>query len=225
VGPIPLAIGGVHNAVRSARSAARVIIVRGRVLVLTEEDGAMRTALAVAIGALVTAYTVGVVSGAIGKDDRIDAAALGVIGLGAAAVAALLYPGVFRRLRLFEMGGFKLEMLETVKERQDRQAEELEDMRLVLPILLPGNEQNHLRNLADGTTKAYRGGEALRTELRRLRSIGLIRMKPGRTVGALVSTTTFDLGDYIELTDLGARWIERLREIDEPQSPDVADET
>ncbi|MCA1671744.1 MAG: hypothetical protein LC799_05920 [Actinobacteria bacterium] len=175
----------------------------------------LRALAAIAVFLLVAAYTTALVSGAIGEEDRIDAVALALMGLAALCMVVLLQPDALRRLRLFEMGGFKLEMLEQVKERQDEHAHQLEDIALILPILLPETERRHLLNLSEGNTQGYRGGDAARTELRRLRSIGLIRMRPDHNVSDMRSDRTFDLSDYVELTELGERWVGRIRQIEQ----------
>ena len=87
-------------------------------------------------------------------------------------------------------------------------------MALVLPLLLPENERRHLLNLAEGRTQGYRGGDVPRTELRRLRSMGLIEMHPGRWVSQMHSDATFDLSDYVALTELGERWVDRIRRME-----------
>jgi hypothetical protein len=100
------------------------------------------------------------------------------------------------------MAGFRLEMLERVKERQAEQEQLIEDINLILPLLLPETEQTHLFNLDQGKAEKYKGSSALRAELRRLRSIGLIRMKEGKHIGDMKNGMEFDLSDFIELTQV-----------------------
>lgn len=95
-----------------------------------------------------------------------------------------------------------------------------EDFALMLPLLLPIAEQNHLRNLASGQTREYSGGHVVRTELRRLRSLGLVRMHRDRTVGQMQDGRRFDLADFIELTELGRHWLRRLQEIEVGEAPE-----
>jgi hypothetical protein len=56
--------------------------------------------------------------------------------------------------------------------------------------------------------------------LRQLRSFELIKMRPDKHVGFMKDGMTFDLRDYVELTDLGKRWSKRITEIDrnEPEA-------
>jgi Predicted nucleotide-binding protein containing TIR-like domain len=86
-----------------------------------------------------------------------------------------------------------------------------QDMQLVLSVLIPEPEQKHLLNIAEGKTKGYRGGNTLRSELRHLRSIGLIRKHPDRNIGELRSEGVYDLADILELTNLGRQWVVKLK--------------
>jgi hypothetical protein len=86
-----------------------------------------------------------------------------------------------------------------------------QDLALLLPVLIPEPEQKHLLNIADGKTKGYKGRGTLRSELRHLRSIGLIKKHADRHIGELKSEGLYDLADIIELTDLGRQWVPKLR--------------
>lgn len=86
-----------------------------------------------------------------------------------------------------------------------------QDLGLLLPVLIPEPEQKHLLNIADGKTKGYKGRGTLRSELRHLRSLGLLKNHADRPIGELKSEGVYDLADIIELTDLGRQWAARLR--------------
>lgn len=92
-----------------------------------------------------------------------------------AAAGGLL---LFKQVKTFSMGQLKLEMIEKIRDRQDNQEERLADMALILPLLLPQNEVKHIRNLFARATGGYSGSHAVRTELRRLASIGLPKGGP-----------------------------------------------
>jgi hypothetical protein len=132
----------------------------------------------------------------------------------------LLYLGVagalllLRQVKTFSMGQLKFELIERLRERQDKQEERLTDISLVLPLLLPGREVKHVKNLFAHTTTEYAGGHSLRGELRRLRSIGLLTMKQGRSVSEMKDGTQFDLASYVDLTELGRKWATRIQEIE-----------
>lgn len=86
-----------------------------------------------------------------------------------------------------------------------------EDMGLMLSVLIPEPEQKHLLNIASGKTKGHKGGGSLRSELRHLRSIGLIRKHADRHIAELKSDGVYDLADILELTDLGRQWVAKLK--------------
>lgn len=174
----------------------------------------VRTLFALVIIVLAFGYTTAVVRGAIPKDRQIDAVHLVLIVLATLTGLLLLYPAALQRVRTVELSGFKLEMLEHIRERQMRQEDQLNDVRLLVPLLFPEAERKHLSNLARGKTKAYKGGGSLRDELRRLRSIGLIEMRGEHTVGELRSDMVVDLSEYVRLTELGKRWVQRLADLE-----------
>src|SRR5260221_14442188 len=77
--------------------------------------------MALLVGLSAIAYTIGVLSGFIPEDRKLDAIHLSILVLAVVVVAMLLRPDVFERLKLLELTGFSLEMLERAKERQERQ--------------------------------------------------------------------------------------------------------
>src|SRR5262245_21983910 len=85
---------------------------------------AIRLLSALVIVAVALAYTAGVVAGYVPEERRIDAANLAVIALAALCIFVLLKPRAFDRLKMFEAGGFRLELLERVRERQAAQESE-----------------------------------------------------------------------------------------------------
>ena len=73
----------------------------------------------------------------------------------------------------------------------------------MISSLVPEAELKHLFNLREGATKGYSGRLTLQSELRHLASSGLLMRKQGRAIAEMKPGTTFDLAEYIELTDLG----------------------
>jgi hypothetical protein len=173
-----------------------------------------RIAISVFLVALVIAYSVGIFSGAISEGRKIDAVHLALFLLTALIVAILVQPEIFERFKRLKLSGFELEMLERVREKQAEQESQLEDIRLILPLLLPETERIHLFNLALGKTSGYRGKHSLRGELRRLRSIGLLRMEKDKHIGDMKDGTDFDLAEFVKLTPFGERWVSRISELE-----------
>lgn len=89
---------------------------------------------------------------------------------------------------------------------------EVADLDLALSLAVPEPQQKHLLNLAEGNTKGYEGRGSLRSELRNLVSMGLLEKLPGRHVGDMKSGTVYNLADFVNLTDRGRRWIERVKQ-------------
>jgi hypothetical protein len=82
-----------------------------------------------------------------------------------------------------------------------------------LPAIVPEPMRTHLVNLAKGRTASYEGRGSLRSELRQLRTTGLIEMMPGRNVGDIKTGMLVDLADYVRLTDSGLQWLRSMREL------------
>jgi len=162
---------------------------------------------------LIGAYTLAVLEG-LPKERRIDAATLGIIGIGVLIAAILFRPDILERVTRLEVAGWKVE----IEKRQDRQDKQLDYMRLILPILLPAPERQHLLNLAHHKTKNYRGTHEARSELRRLRSLGLIKMRPDKHIGGITNDLVVDVDDYVELTKLGQEWVDRITEFEADES-------
>jgi hypothetical protein len=81
---------------------------------------------------------------------------------------------------------------------------------LLLPLVIPEAERKHLLNLAHGRTRRYRGRGSLRSELRHLRSMGLIKKRSGRNIGDIATGAVHDLAEFVELTELGTELAEKL---------------
>ncbi len=84
------------------------------------------------------------------------------------------------RLTHVKLGSWLEVELQKLQRDQQIQRSELEDVRLVLTLLLQRSELQHLRNLAEGKTQDYVGNHELRAQLRKLRTLGLIRNLEGQ---------------------------------------------
>jgi hypothetical protein len=85
------------------------------------------------------------------------------------------------------------------------------DLGLALSLAVPKPQQRHLLNLAKGKTKGYEGRGSLRSELRSLVSMGLLKKLPGRHVADIKSGMVYDLADFVNLTDRGRRWVDGIK--------------
>lgn len=176
-----------------------------------------RIAISAAVGGLAALYTLAVIAGLIPAEQKIDAVNLALLGLAALAVAILLRPNLLDRLRHLELGALTLE-LEKIQDAQVKQKSELDELQDIIPLLLSQSEREHLLAVKARTPASSEAGHALRTELRRLRSAGLIRMhkdpagREHRVADLKDGIKGYTLSDYIELTPLGERWARRIRE-------------
>ena len=182
---------------------------------------AYRVGLVIIITTLTISYTVAILAGLIPEGRKIDTITLAIIALAIFGVFLVMHPRALDRLKTVKAGGFELEMLEKVREKQAIQETALKDIALILPLLFPKAEQKHLFNLADGKTSNYKGHAALRVELRRLRSIGLIQSRPDMYISDIGDDSKVDLAKYVELTSLGERWVKRIREIERSDDDNV----
>jgi hypothetical protein len=171
--------------------------------------------LAACLFALFTiAYAAAIVSGRLAPERRIDAVGFAVLVASGMISLVLFRPAVLDRFKTVEMSGFKLEMLAKVQERQAEQEMQIQDMKLMIPLLLAATERRHLLALLRHNTASYEGNHALRSELRRLRSLGLLAMRMGY-ISDMTDKLMFDLAERVELTDLGSRWANRILQIEE----------
>ncbi len=83
---------------------------------------------------------------------------------------------------------------------------------LMLSLVVPGPEQKHLANLADGKTRDYQGRGSLRSELRHLVSVGLLEKLPGKHIGDIKSGSTYDLAEFVKLTDRGKQCVGEIKQ-------------
>ena len=110
--------------------------------------------------------------------------------------------------------------LDEVKRKQQSQQDHLRVMEMVLPLLLPKPEQQHILNLGTDKTSNYQGNHFLRSELRRLHSMGLLEKHAGRNIGDLRDNLTVDLSDYVFLTKSGKDWVTIIRKNEETLAKD-----
>lgn len=180
----------------------------------------IRRITAITLITLSSLYTVLVLAGKIPESQRITATHLVLLAITGFLAVMLLAPKSLQRLKILELSGFKLELLERVRENQLKQSEAIDTIDMILPVLLPEPEQAHLVNLLNGTANNYKGGGALRSELRRLRSGRLIEMTGKGYVGELTSDKRFDLAQYVRLTNLGRRWATQVASIAKQDNAD-----
>jgi hypothetical protein len=176
-----------------------------------ETSGVLRGTVAVVVLLTTCAYIAAIL---LGKIPRLTPADISVIALAAGVASILLRPQLLDKLTHLKVAGLELDWLQKLQEGQKKQQDELDDVRFVLTLLLQPSELKHLRNLEKGATQ-YQGNEAVCNELRKLRTLGLIQNRKGRAIGEIAGKRTLDLNDFVELTERGRHYLERLGEYDE----------
>lgn len=110
-----------------------------------------------------------------------------------------------------------------VEKEQSRQKDEIRSIQFLLRYFVTQSELNRLQELAEGSSPYQVNSDwdknNLHTELRRLRSLDLIRMLSGKTIGGDdgIHEKKGDLKDYVRITDRGREYLE-LRKAIESQS-------
>jgi hypothetical protein len=112
----------------------------------------------------------------------------------------------------WELNGFDAQFAAAVQKVAEEKGASKDLLMNLLNSLLPKNEQAHLVNLAKKRTAGYRGNHALRSEIRRLRSLGLISMRGDQQVRYMKDGTAFDLAGYVKLTEPGEGWARTIQE-------------
>ena len=181
-----------------------------------------RRVLGLVCGAVAIGYVVGIVLVGIPQERRLDAPALIALALGLILVALLSFPEIVTRFKRLELQGFKLEMLEDVKDQQALQKAKLGDIDLMVPLLIPEGERKHLLNLVKGKTHKYKGSQSVREELRRLCNIQLLRRRPPHTIAELKDDLQLDIANLVELTAFGERWARRIQQLEAPDEVETA---
>jgi hypothetical protein len=171
----------------------------------------IRIVVAIAVALIVTIYVVRIAVGGIRADQRLSAADVWLLVVAALGVIALLRPELLDRLTHIKFGGFEAD-LRDLAEGQRAQQKELDDIRLVLTLLVQKAERNHLENLEKSDSISYEGNHQVRTELRRLRTLGLIRNRRNRFIAELKDGTERELKEIVELTDRGRYYLERVKQ-------------
>jgi DNA-binding MarR family transcriptional regulator len=159
------------------------------------------------------AYTGATVFGIIPKEQRIDATNVIIISITAVFSVVLINPNFLERLRRLKLAGFELEV-DKIKQKQEQQQGQLEAMSLLLPLVLTEAEGKHLKNLAENATD-YAGSQAVRSEMRKLRAMGLIRKLPDQHIGSMKDGVRIDIARLVELTPFGRRLLQQLIQIED----------
>lgn len=158
----------------------------------------------------VTGYVYAIVAGTVPQGNRLGLSELGIILSAVVVIAVILSPTLLDRLQSMRLGGVEVQLLNRLEEKQERQGEELDWIAFALTLLLTDREQRHLRELATGSTDTHAGGHQLRTELRRLATLRLVRRKPDVWIHQIQDEARVKVADFVEITDRGLEYLARI---------------
>jgi len=174
----------------------------------------MRYVIAIGVLVFVAFYSVGIVAGKIPPQRKLVGADVAILLVGVLIAAMLLQPEILDRLTHFKLGSLEFE-LQQLQQNQKTQENELNDVRFALTLLLQDRERGHLANLKIGTTQNYVGNHDLRSELRRLRTLGLLANVGDRKIADIKDGQKIDLANFVQLTERGRRYLDKLGEGDQ----------
>ena len=111
-----------------------------------------------------------------------------------------------------------------VQEEQVRQRAEIKSLKFLISYFVTEQEFDHLQGLAGKIPSVYSNPddwhhETFGNELRRLRSLGLIRMQPGKFVGAMQKKG--DLNEHFKITDRGQEYLKLREEVESQEQEGV----
>ena len=174
----------------------------------------MRYVIAVGVLVFIAFYSVGIVAGKIPPQRKLVGADVAILLVGVLIAAVLLQPEILDRLTHFKLGSLEFE-LQQLQKNQKTQENELNDVRFALTLLLQDRERGHLANLKTGATQNYIGNHDLRSELRRLRTLGLLANIGDRKVAEIKDGQKIDLANFVQLTERGRQYLDKLGEGDQ----------
>ena len=114
-------------------------------------------------------------------------------------------------------GGWKVEFRE-LRHQQELQADEINSIRYLVSHFTTAEELLHLRRLASGDPFPISAATVtadLKAQLRRLRAIGLIRSRAGRSLSAALRQANGNLAADFEVTAAGQDYLEMVDESEE----------
>jgi hypothetical protein len=165
----------------------------------------VRTISAVLLALVLVAYLIAVTVGWIPAGQKLGTADLMLVVVVLATMIVLLNPRILERIESVKFGRLEFQLSELRKD--------VDDIRFILRMLVTEPEKRHLEMLDEGDTSNYSFEGGLEQELRRLRALGCIKSKDGHRLADMPRAGSFDLADFVTLTDLGRDYLSRLKQI------------
>jgi hypothetical protein len=173
-----------------------------------------RSAVAAGVLLVVILYAISIVAGKIPAQRKLVGADVVILVVGILIGTVLLRPELLDRLKHFKLGSLEFE-LQQLQKNQKTQQDELDDVRFVLTLLLQDPEKEHLRKLKSGDTENYVGRHELRSELRRLRTLGLIANLQDQQISKIKDGQKVNLKTIVQLTERGKQYLEKIGDFEQ----------
>ena len=168
--------------------------------------------LSVGVTLLGVGYLLAVVFGKIGTNRFGTTEAIIFVAI------LLLNSAWIQRIGRFAISGKGIEFqMREVQEEQVRQRADIRSIKFLLSYFVTEQELEHLQRLVGKIPPEYSNPddwqhEIFKTELRRLRSLGLIRMHPGKMIGPMPKKD--DLNKHCRITDRGLEYLKLREEVE-----------
>jgi len=111
---------------------------------------------------------------------------------------------------------------EEIRSKQGKQQDEIIALKFLFKCFVTNSELEQLQKLADLLPSTYNykdeyQGNILVEELRRLRSLDLIRMQPGEYINHILRNRKGDLKQHCEITERGKEYLKLRQELGLPR--------
>lgn len=197
--------------------------IKPEVLVTTRGKHDFRSWLPIILSTSVTllgvGYLLAVVFGKIGANRFGTTEAIIFVAI------LLLNSSFIQRIGRFAISGKGVEFqVREVQAEQVRQRAEIKSLKFLVSYFVTEQELDHLLRLSGKMSSKYSNPDdwhhdVFGNELRRLRSLGLIRMQPGKFIGAM--SKSGDLNEHCRITDRGQEYLKLREEVESQEQEGV----
>lgn len=155
-------------------------------------------------------YNVLLVLGKISAENRIGITEISLVIISFLTVIVFINPNIIKYISEFSLpwgGSFKLKLIEK------KQKNLLDNVAFLLKHFLSTPEHAHLTIIANEKDVDYDMFDKLRDELRKLKSMGLIKERADKNISTVANGTKFCPSDIYEITERGTEYLKTIVEI------------
>jgi|GEM_PF-4966921 len=143
----------------------------------TSQPFGSRTWIAIGVTAAAGIYTLGVITGWIPEQRRIDAANLAIIVLASSCAILLFFPQLLGRMKSLELAGFRIELQTQINQVQQTVTAQEQQINILLQTAMSRKIFQHLVGIACLKNYEYHDQWLFQREIYYLKDHGYIRMK------------------------------------------------